>query len=678
MARKGTDDTEVRINLTAKDNASNVIKQLAQQTKSLQKSIEGLNKTVGQLATAQSNAAKEQKKASDTSKKAGEASNDAAKQTEKTANKTDKATKSTNKYVKATNKLLKSIGRIAVYRAIRSFISFLTKGIEENIQLMAQMDDSVNNTMSKFNSNAKVTQASMAVIALPFYDLANFVLPTLAKVLAEVAETFSILRSAIKGEETYLKVNTKYWEDYAASIEEAKNQRFSFDQFNSLSSQKTLNEDLFIKTPRTEEDTVEEIKNVLQFASAIGVAGLAITELLGKFKEKDEGLKNQTSLTDTETQSVLSWAGALETLLGKIGTLLGVAGLAGLLGKLGELGRYGKDGDTPIDIPIGVGIPEGALAELSALNDALADTSTKWGELPDLLNAKFGDTITCIENLWGQNVAPLPARFTTLYSTSLLHFGQEARGELQAINEAASSYFKQSADSMYTSYKTAIDDVVNYMSAVLGGGDVVVEGNAGGAEVKAPIINKGGAYSAVDLQATSPVTSSGKTSWQTGTSAQQGFVLTYEMTEAFWRLIDPVEKAKTSFKNLIDVFDGTEKSWKNAIELFVKGIGALVGGTLGVPAFAGGGIAESGTIFRAGESGAEVVSYLGGGQTGVMNIAQFEEASYRGVSRALYDNRGIFEQEIHGDVYMNGDRVGKVAASGVYKEGVRVGYFEKK
>jgi hypothetical protein len=146
-----------------------------------------------------------------------------------------------------------------------------------------------------------------------------------------------------------------------------------------------------------------------------------------------------------------------------------------------------------------------------------------------------------------------------------------------------------------------------------------------------------------------------------------------------WKTIDPIEKAKTSIDNLTEMFvKGNESSWKNAIGLFVKAVVAWFSGEAGVPAFAGGGIASSGTLFRAGENGAEVVSYLGGGNTGVMNIAQFEEASYRGVSRALYDNRGIFEQEIHGDVYMNGDRVGKVAASGVYKEGVRVGYFEKR
>ena len=678
MARKGTDDTEVRINLTAKDNASNVIKQLAQQTKSLQKSIEGLNKTVGQLATAQSKASKEQKKASDTSKKAGESSNDAAKQTEKTANKTDKATKSTNKYVKATNKLFKSIVRIAAYRAIRSFLSFLTRGIEENIQAMAQMDDSINDTMSRFNSEAKTTQAATALMSVTLYQMGSRVLPMVSEALASVAETLSFWTQFLKGEDHYLKVNTQYWEDYAESIEEAKKQLFGFDKFNSLNAQKNPAEDLFIKTPIDTDAVIEETGALIELgAGIVGVYG-AIKILLSYFKKKDQGLKDQTNLTQTETKSVLSWAGALDLLKGKIGTLLGVGGLAGLLGALGALGKYGKDGDNPIDIPIGVGIPEGALAELSTLNDALADTSAQWGELPDLLNAGFGETITCIENLWKQNVAPLPARFTTLYSTSLLRFGQEARGELQAINEAANSYFKQSADSMYTSYKTAIDNVSKYMVTMLGGGDVVVEGEAGGAEVKAPIINKGGAYSAVDLQATTPVSSSANASWQTGTPTKQMYAMSYELTEAFWQMIDPVEKAKTSLKNLVGAFEGTEQSWKNAIEWFVKAVGALGLGSLGVPAFAGGGIAESGTIFRAGESGAEVVSYIGGGQTGVMNIEQFEEASYRGVSRALYDNRGIFEQEIHGDVYMNGDRVGKVAASGVYKEGVRVGYFEKR
>lgn len=678
MARKGTDDTEVRINLTAKDNASNIIKQLSQNTKTLQKSIEGLNKTVGQLATAQSNAAKEQKKASDTSKKAGEASNDAAKQTEKTANKTDKATKSTNKYVNATKKLFKSIVRIAAYRAIRSFLSFLTKGIEENIQAMAQMDDSINDTMSRFNSEAKTTQAATALMSVTLYQMGSRVLPMVSEALASVAETLSFWTQFLKGEDHYLKVNTQYWEDYAESIEEAKKQLFGFDKFNSLNAQKNPAEDLFIETPIDTDAVIEETGALIELgAGIVGVYG-AIKILLSFFKKKDQGLKDQTNLTQTETKSVLSWAGALDLLKGKIGTLLGVGGLAGLLGALGALGKYGQNGDTPIDIPIGVGIPEGALAELSTLNDALADTSTKWGELPDLLNAKFGDTITCIENLWGQNVAPLPARFTTLYSTSLLHFGQEARGELQAINEAASSYFKQSADSMYTSYKTAIDDVAKYMSTMLGGGDVVVEGAAGGEVTITNPTTSTNAATGTIMPPTLAPSANGVVGKIVGAAAALAAVLG-KNTEANEETTEVTKKLPESVKNTLT------GALKTAVAVVGAGaFGAVMSkfdADMGLnlfPGFASGGVAEHGTIFRAGESGAEVVSYLGGGQTGIMNIEQFEEASYRGVSRALYDNRGIFEQEIHGDVYMNGDRVGKVAASGVYKEGVRVGYFEKR
>lgn len=51
--------------------------------------------------------------------------------------------------------------------------------------------------------------------------------------------------------------------------------------------------------------------------------------------------------------------------------------------------------------------------------------------------------------------------------------------------------------------------------------------------------------------------------------------------------------------------------------------------------FADGGYPDKGTYFYAGEAGPEIVANVGGGQTGVMNLAQFEEACYRGTLRAI-------------------------------------------
>ncbi len=51
--------------------------------------------------------------------------------------------------------------------------------------------------------------------------------------------------------------------------------------------------------------------------------------------------------------------------------------------------------------------------------------------------------------------------------------------------------------------------------------------------------------------------------------------------------------------------------------------------------FADGGYPENGTLYWAGEDGPEVVANVGGGQSGVMNLIQFEEACYRGTLKAI-------------------------------------------
>ena len=50
---------------------------------------------------------------------------------------------------------------------------------------------------------------------------------------------------------------------------------------------------------------------------------------------------------------------------------------------------------------------------------------------------------------------------------------------------------------------------------------------------------------------------------------------------------------------------------------------------------AAGGIFDSGSLIWAGERGAEVVANAGGGRTGVMNVAQMQDAVFEGVYAAL-------------------------------------------
>jgi hypothetical protein len=68
---------------------------------------------------------------------------------------------------------------------------------------------------------------------------------------------------------------------------------------------------------------------------------------------------------------------------------------------------------------------------------------------------------------------------------------------------------------------------------------------------------------------------------------------------------------------------------------------ATLAGTVSIMKFADGGMPEQGSLFVAGEAGAELVTTMPSGQTGVTNIAQFKQAVVEGLyewwSDAKYD-----------------------------------------
>lgn len=68
------------------------------------------------------------------------------------------------------------------------------------------------------------------------------------------------------------------------------------------------------------------------------------------------------------------------------------------------------------------------------------------------------------------------------------------------------------------------------------------------------------------------------------------------------------------------------------------GVG-IIGG-IGVNMFANGGMVDSGSLFVAGEAGAELVTTMPSGQTGVTNVAQFKQA----MVEAIYECADVFQQ----------------------------------
>ena len=96
-------------------------------------------------------------------------------------------------------------------------------------------------------------------------------------------------------------------------------------------------------------------------------------------------------------------------------------------------------------------------------------------------------------------------------------------------------------------------------------------------------------------------------------------------------------------------------NWLGAIGLgaMIAGIGLSVGTALSVPQYANGGLPDKGTMFVAGERGAEMVYNMPNGQSGVANVRQIEQAMYNALVRYGEQNGGTIVVQ----AYLDGEKV---------------------
>lgn len=74
-----------------------------------------------------------------------------------------------------------------------------------------------------------------------------------------------------------------------------------------------------------------------------------------------------------------------------------------------------------------------------------------------------------------------------------------------------------------------------------------------------------------------------------------------------------------------------------------------------IPYLANGGMVNAGSLFIAGESGAELITNMGSGTTGVTNVSQFKQA----MIEAIYETGLLSSIEESGNIYLDSEKVGK-------------------
>lgn len=108
-------------------------------------------------------------------------------------------------------------------------------------------------------------------------------------------------------------------------------------------------------------------------------------------------------------------------------------------------------------------------------------------------------------------------------------------------------------------------------------------------------------------------------------------------------LLTGVNKLLTGVEDIVAFFGG-ELDIKDLSVSFTR-----------IPMLANGGMVNAGSLFIAGESGAELLTNMGSGTTGVTNVSQFKQA----MIEAIYETGLLSSIEESGNIYLDSEKVGR-------------------
>lgn len=172
----------------------------------------------------------------------------------------EKKPKKVNKQLGQIEKTLKRIKTISFIKLIRGAINYIIRGFQEGVKNLALFDKEFNKTMSALNTAKTNSFNSLALILEPIITSITPLVQQLSTNLTSVANSISQISASMKGLTSYTKINSKYAEDYAKSMQSAN--KFSFDTFESID----LSSSMF-ETETVNEEEVNRAGDLAEFFS---------------------------------------------------------------------------------------------------------------------------------------------------------------------------------------------------------------------------------------------------------------------------------------------------------------------------------------------------------------------------------------------------------------------------
>ena len=585
--------------------------------------------------------------------------------------------------------LVNSIGRIAMYRAIRAAIKGVTSAAKEGIQNLAKYSAAINNTdassanatMSEYASTLLQVKNSVGAAIMPVLTALLPVVNTIADAFINAANAVNQLFQALNGKSTFTKAK-KNTVDYAKSLKgasgaakELQKTLLGFDEINRLNDENkgggggaagadysNMFEEAEVggKIKETATWIKDHFDEILSVAESIGVA-------IAAWKLSSALLKGISLLSGLEIPKNIS-----------VGISLIFAGVAVAADNIANI-LSGKYGATSVESLIkemisGALIGAGAVAlgagawafpVAIALVMSITDIITNWDELS-----------SSVEHFWegvGDLFSGNSAGFWNNITKSMYDYlSADTWGNklVDAIfGEGTVEQAKKNIENGL-SMKDVAAQMLADIETALGGVGAWFENN-----VAAPIkVAWEGAASLLAVKATTAytrvtekwrslktwfennVSTPIKTTWNTACTTITTKVQTAKdkITGMFGNVGKWFEDNITSpiSTKITGAWDKVKNFWSNTITPSIQNAAATVSNFFSrgvgvnlfpnvfkkngnkVRAYASGGFVTSGDLFMAREAGPELVGSIGG-RTAVANNDQIVEAVSDGVYRAM-------------------------------------------
>lgn len=233
-----------------------------------------------------------------------------------------KSSKDMTELEKKWSKFNQSIGRIALYRAIRAALKGIVNAAKTGFENIRSVNKEFDKTLNQLSASGTSLQNSFAMILKPLIEGLTPLITRLSDGIANIVNRFVEAKAKTQGLSTYTKILTSDTEEYQKALDKVNGSLLSFDTFTTLGNNQqgytgVKEEDVSMTQEEAEDVTgqLEKIKGLV-----IGIASaFALWKITGLLSD----LSSMKVLLGTGVKGI----GIFGIILGVVETIQGIKDL---------------------------------------------------------------------------------------------------------------------------------------------------------------------------------------------------------------------------------------------------------------------------------------------------------------------------------------------------------------